>query len=142
MNYIGAELATLTTGPSMTKKSNRARESFADRVTALRQQNALTASDLAKLANVTPAAVWNWEKNGITPRPATVSTLANKLGVTPEFLLTGETATPMQREAQTSVRDADNTMGVFKLQDASLEELISAIEAKGFSVIVRSRSAS
>jgi transcriptional regulator with XRE-family HTH domain len=124
----------------MPKKSNRARESFADRVTALRQQNALTASDLAKLANVTPAAVWNWEKNGITPRPATVTTLANKLGVTPEFLLTGDTATPMSSESQPAVIDAGASIGVFNLKDASLEELISAIEAKGFSVIVRSRS--
>ena len=126
----------------MTKKSNRARGSFADRVTALRQQNALTASDLAKLANVTPAAVWNWEKNGITPRPATVTALANKLGVTPEFLLTGDTTTPRPSESETSVVDVIPSIGGFKLKDASLEELISAIEAKGFSVIVRSRSAS
>lgn len=127
----------------MPKKSNRARESFADRVTALRQQNALTASDLAKLANVTPAAVWNWEKNGTTPRQATVNTLAHKLGVTPEFLLTGDTAMPMPgpRESQIEVRDADASIEMFRLKDASLEELILAIEAKGFSVTVRSRSA-
>jgi hypothetical protein len=71
-----------------------------------------------------------------------VTALANKLGVTPEFLLTGDTATPMASESQTAVVDARPPLGVFKLKDASLEELISAIEAKGFSVIVRSRSAS
>ena len=125
----------------MPKKANRARESFADRVTALRQQNALTASDLAKLANVTPAAVWNWEKNGTTPRQATVNTLAHKLGVTPEFLLTGDTALPVPSESQPDVRNTNASIEIFRLKDASLEELISAIEAKGFSVTIRSRSA-
>jgi transcriptional regulator with XRE-family HTH domain len=109
----------------------RKRDSFASRIAALRQQNALTASDLAKLANVTPAAVWNWEKNGITPRPATIDVLASKLGVTPKFLLTGE-----QNENQSSELPPFHLRNM--LARASLEELVQAIEARGFTVSVQS----
>ena len=111
----------------------RKRESFASRIAALRQQNALTASDLAKLANVTPAAVWNWEKNGITPRPATIDVLASKLGVTPKFLLTGE-----QTENQTPDIPPFHLRNM--LARASLEELVQAIESRGFFVSLQSNS--
>lgn len=107
------------------------RESFASRIAALRLQNALTAADLAKLANVTPAAVWNWEKNGITPRPATIDVLASKLGVTSKFLLTGE-----QNESHPPDLPPFHLRNM--LARASLEELVQAIEARGFVVSVRS----
>lgn len=108
----------------------RKRESFASRIAALRHQNALTASDLAKLANVTPAAVWNWEKNGITPRPATIDVLASKLGVTSRFLLIGEKNDDQPAEVPPfHLRNM--------LARASLEELVQAIEARGFVVSVQ-----
>ncbi len=105
-------------------------ENFASRIAALRRQNALTASDLAKLANVTPAAVWNWEKNGITPRPATIDVLASKLGVTSKFLLTGE-----HNEKQSPDLPPFHLRNM--LARASLEELVQAIEARGFVVSVQ-----
>lgn len=125
-------------GLEMPKTSLKA-GSFADRVVTLREQQSLTATDLAKLANVTPAAVWNWEKNGTTPRAATVNTIASKLGVTPEFLLNGEEtvraiASPRMIELHPSQIDLESL-----LESATLEDLIRGIEAKGFSVTVQSR---
>jgi transcriptional regulator with XRE-family HTH domain len=111
-----------------------ANESFASRIATLRQQNALTASDLAKLADVTPAAVWNWEKNGTTPRQSTLETLASKLGVTSHFLLTGERSPlpPTHSAVNEDPRISD------ALDVASLEDLVRAIEAKGFEVTIKS----
>lgn len=111
-------------------------ENFASRIAALRQRNALTASDLAKLAEVTPAAVWNWEKNGITPRQSTLDTLAEKLGVTSQFLLTGQgDEFPPARSATPRDPRHDEMLAL-----ASLEELVRAIEAKGFDVTIKSIS--
>lgn len=113
--------------------------SFADRVVTLRAQQSLTATDLAKLANVTPAAVWNWEKNGTTPRAATINTIASKLGVTPEFLLNGEdTVRAMSSPGMIDLHPSHMDLSSL-LESATLEELIRSIEAKGFSVTVQSR---
>ncbi len=125
-------------GLEMPKTSLKA-GSFADRVVTLREQQSLTATDLAKLANVTPAAVWNWEKNGTTPRAATINTIANKLGVTPEFLLNGEEvvraiASPRMIELHQPQIDVGSL-----LESATLEDLIRGIEAKGFAVTIQSR---
>lgn len=111
-----------------------ANESFASRIAALRQQNALTASDLAKLADVTPAAVWNWEKNGTTPRQSTLDILASKLGVTSHFLLTGE-GTELPVDPDLTNANLSNNVA---FEAASLEELVRAIEARGFEVTIRS----
>lgn len=111
-----------------------ANEGFASRIAILRQQNALTASDLAKLAEVTPAAVWNWEKNGTTPRQSTLELLASKLGVTSQFLLTGEGSELRAELDPTNESQRSNDA----LEAASLEELVRAIEARGFEVTIRS----
>lgn len=49
----------------------------------------MTASDLAHVLSVTPTAVWNWEKQGVHPRPRALDALAKALGVTTAYLLTG-----------------------------------------------------
>jgi transcriptional regulator with XRE-family HTH domain len=117
----------------MSKISGISQASFANRVKTLREQNSLTASDLAKLAHVSPAAVSNWEKNGTIPRPATVQTIADGLGVSPAFLLTGENdvthAAPEPR-----VEIAKATSSTRALKEATLEELLKAIEDKGFAI--------
>jgi transcriptional regulator with XRE-family HTH domain len=112
--------------------------SFADRVVTLREQQSLTATDLAKLANVTPAAVWNWEKNGITPRAATVNTIASKLGVTPEFLLNGDETVQAISSPRMIEFQPEMDLGSV-LESTGLEDLIRAIEAKGFAVTIQSR---
>ncbi len=116
---------------------SKAKQSFADRLAELRAKNALSPTDLAKLANVSPAAVWQWEKNGTTPRSTTVSMIANKLGVTPDYLLNGsEAAVPVKALTETEVSESGSRRW---LEHASLEELIRAIEAKGFCVSITSR---
>ena len=50
----------------------------------------MTASEFARLVGVTPTAVWNWEKNSITPRRPALEQIAKVLGVSVPFLLTGE----------------------------------------------------
>jgi transcriptional regulator with XRE-family HTH domain len=122
----------------MAKDKQAKTGSFAQRVKILREQKSLTATDLAKLANVTAAAVWNWEKHGRIPRSATVSTLANKLGVSEEYLLTGDRSDniPSVSAIHSVVPNLEHGMSI---RDASLEDLIAAIEAKGFLVSVRSR---
>lgn len=54
----------------------------------------MSASELARLVGVTPTAVWNWEKNGISPRSLILKKIAKVLGVSDEFLLTGREESP------------------------------------------------
>ena len=101
---------------------------FAKRLKAAREARGMSASDLARLAHVTPTAVWNWEKNGVYPRRDTLEQISLHLGVTPEHLRTG-------------VRSAGNDVHTVmtnskKLEDVPLEDLMKAIEAKGFRVSV------
>ena len=60
------------------------------RIAETREARGLIPSQLAKLVGVTPTAVWNWEKNGITPRRPALEQIAKVLGVSPSFLLTGK----------------------------------------------------
>lgn len=65
-------------------------KTISDRIRESREARGLSASGLARLVNVTPTAVWNWEKNGITPRSDALALIARTLGVTAEYLLRGE----------------------------------------------------
>lgn len=67
-----------------------ANETIGDRIQKAREKRGFSASELARLVRVTPTAVWNWEKNGVQPRPEAQSALAKVLGVTTEYLITGE----------------------------------------------------
>ena len=91
----------------------------------------MNVADLAKLVNVSPAAIWHWENKGTIPRRGTFDEIAKVLGVSRSFLQTG-----MQSDAENhrAVRESRMTVG-----DLSLEELIRAIEIKGFEVSIRSR---
>ena len=64
-------------------------ETVAERIKEVREFRRLTASELARRVGVSSTAVWNWEKNSVTPRHPVVEAIANALGVTPEFILTG-----------------------------------------------------
>jgi transcriptional regulator with XRE-family HTH domain len=63
---------------------------MAERIKEAREARGFTASELARLTAVTPTAVWNWESNGVKPRPENLALVAKVLAVTPEFLLTGD----------------------------------------------------
>jgi transcriptional regulator with XRE-family HTH domain len=59
------------------------------RIRALREKRGLTRSQLAREVGVTFAGVFNWEKEGRTPRMDTLTRLAEVLGVTTHYLMTG-----------------------------------------------------
>lgn len=105
---------------------------FSQRLKQTRESRSMSASDLARLVNVTPTAVWNWEKNGVAPRRETLGQIAQVLGVTIEYLRTGAKKSGEDSElvATTSSR----------LDTVPLEDLMRAIEAKGFSVSVSPKS--
>ena len=65
-------------------------KTVSDRIRESREARGLSASDLARLVDVTPTAVWNWEKNGIKPRSDALALIAKTLGVTAEYLMKGE----------------------------------------------------
>ena len=112
-------------------KAAKRRGEFGKRIAALREKNALTASDLARLTNVTPAAVWQWEKNGTQPRRDVIQKIASHLKVSISDL-TGEPA-PVESLPTPGVRGD-------QLGDYPLEDLLKAIESKGFCVTVQRRS--
>lgn len=109
----------------MSKENN----GLGDRIRKIREARAFSQSDLARMTNVTPTAVWNWETNGVVPRAETLLAVAQRLGVTKEYLLTGQSGGP------------EPTTGTSP-EELSLEDLIRAIAAKGFEVSVRPKSAS
>ena len=59
------------------------------RIKGLRVATGLSKSELARMAGVTPTAVWNWEENGIVPRSGAFAMAAIALGVSEAFLRTG-----------------------------------------------------
>jgi transcriptional regulator with XRE-family HTH domain len=65
-------------------------ETISTRIKETRESRGITASEFARLVGVTPTAVWNWEKNSITPRRPALEQIAKVLGVTPDFLLAGK----------------------------------------------------
>lgn len=69
------------------------------RIEEIRKSRGMSKSQLAQLVKVSPTAVWNWEENGVTPRPAMTKTIAKALGVTEAFLLAGQTTAPHLRTA-------------------------------------------
>lgn len=60
------------------------------RIRALRRSKKLTQVQLAKIAGVSSPAVTEWEKDSYLPKAASLEAIANKLGVTTEYILTGK----------------------------------------------------
>ena len=114
------------------KKLNR---EIGQRIRQTREKRSMSASDLARLTEVTPTAVWNWENNGIRPRPDTLATIAQVLGVTKDYLLAGE------RQDSSEIRgNTTATATATAVAEMSLEDLIRAIGAKGFEVTIRPKT--
>src|SRR5580704_1921295 len=82
--------------------ANSSPTEISKRIKETREARGMTASELARLVGVTPTAVWNWEKNSITPRRPALEQIAKALGVSIHFLLTGEGGT-MQVDETRSV---------------------------------------
>jgi transcriptional regulator with XRE-family HTH domain len=86
----------------------------------------MTAVDLAKRVNVTPPAVSHWEHQTKVPKTRRLQAVADALGVSLDTLKGDATSRQPESTWQPST-------------ELNLEQLIRAIEAKGFSVEVRSR---
>jgi transcriptional regulator with XRE-family HTH domain len=86
----------------------------------------MTAVELARRVNVTPPAISHWEHQKIIPRSGKLQSVADALGVSLDILKGDVTSEKPERTGQPS-------------SEPTLEQLIRAIEAKGFSVEVRSR---
>src|ERR1700737_3525522 len=99
---------------------------FGSRLRQLRRDRSMTAVDLAKRVKVTPPAIWHWEHRGRTPKSDRLQAVADALGVSLATLEGNATSDKPEATSQSS-------------GELSLEQLIRAIEAKGFSVDVRSR---
>jgi len=108
----------------MAKGNGKRPSEFGSRLRRLREERSLTATELAKRVDVTPAAIWHWEKKGLVPKPETLKILEKVLGV---GLMSSGIETP--RRPMTN-----------RASDMDLEELIRAIEAKGFAVQIRTAS--
>lgn len=65
-------------------------EIISKRIAETREARGISASEFARLVGVTPTAVWNWEKNSVTPRRPALEQIAKTLGVSVSFLLTGK----------------------------------------------------
>jgi transcriptional regulator with XRE-family HTH domain len=108
---------------------------FGERLKQLRESRSLNVTELAKRLNVSHAAIWHWENRGTKPRSSTVGAIAAALGVPRGFLEIGA-----QSNVEGSSVAAPAALSVPQRAGAlTLEELIRAIEAKGFDVYVRSR---
>jgi transcriptional regulator with XRE-family HTH domain len=106
---------------------------FSGRLRQLREDRSMNVAELAKLIKVSPAAIWHWENKGTMPRRGTVDVIADVLGVTRSFLQTGKQS---NGEIHTTAVRRVRSTG----DELDLEELIRAIEAKGFEVTVRSNA--
>ena len=105
----------------------RAGADFGARLRKLREDRSITLVELAKRVNLTPAAVWHWENRGKVPRSGTLRALSVALGVSPAFF----DISPVPEEPEQATRSATSA--------PSLEDLIRAIEIKGYRVEVSSR---
>lgn len=59
------------------------------RVRDMRIARGMSQAELARQLDVSAAAVWNWEMNGVQPRPAMLARVAGALGTSEDYLLTG-----------------------------------------------------
>jgi transcriptional regulator with XRE-family HTH domain len=83
-----------------------ASKNLGDRILNLRSQRGISQSQLGKILKVSSTAVWNWEQNGVTPRPAMLGKIAKALGVSEAFLLTGHDGTASGRTAAQIIKAA------------------------------------
>lgn len=73
------------------------------RIRALRRSKKLTQAQLAKIAGVSSPAVTEWEKDSYLPKAASLDAIANKLGVTTEYILTGKGSPEAMQKEQSNV---------------------------------------
>ena len=98
------------------------------RIAALRRERGLSQSELAQRIQVSPSALGMYEQGRREPSAETMVALAECLGVTTDFLLTGRVAGPAEADALSSlilsrVTTADRCLEDRKDRPFSREEL-------------------
>ena len=73
------------------------------RIAALRRERGLSQSELAKRIQVSPSALGMYEQGRREPSADTMVALADSLGVTTDFLLTGRVSGPAEADALSSL---------------------------------------
>lgn len=77
--------------------------SIGQRIRALRRSKKLTQVQLAKIAGVSSPAVTEWEKDSYLPKAASLEAIANKFGVTTEYILTGKGDPSVMQKEQSNI---------------------------------------
>lgn len=77
-----------------------AKETIGARIQRIREERGMSASELSRLVEVTPTAVWNWENNGTRPRPDALLRIAKVFGISRDTLVSGSN-TDRQDSART-----------------------------------------
>ena len=98
------------------------------RIAALRRERGLSQSELARRIQVSPSALGMYEQGRREPSADTMVALADALGVTMDFLLTGRVSCPAEADALSSlilsrVTTADRGLEDRKDRPFSREEL-------------------
>lgn len=83
-----------------------ASKNLGERILDLRGQKGMSQTALAERLEVSSTAVWNWEQNGVTPRPAMLKKIAKALDVSESYLLTGVDAPRHGRTAAQIIKAA------------------------------------
>ena len=71
------------------------------RISALRRQQGLSQAELASRLGISPSAMGMYEQGRREPAADTLVALSRELGVTTDFLLTGEVTARLDEEAYT-----------------------------------------
>ena len=98
------------------------------RIAALRRERGLSQSELARRIQVSPSALGMYEQGRREPSADTMVALADSLGVTTDFLLTGRVASPTEADALSAlilsrVTTADRRLEERENRPFSREEL-------------------
>ena len=83
---------------------------ISQRIFSLLEQKGLTQKMLAESIGVSAAAVSEWRKKGTTPSAEKISAIAEFLGVSVEYILTGQTSSnSLKNENNTDILIAGNS---------------------------------
>lgn len=107
-----------------------AAKTLGDRIIELRGLRGINQSKLAGLLGVSGTAVWNWEQNGVQPRPAMLAKIAKALGTSQSYLLTGNDATSPSRTAAQIIRAAAEEIAALNGVDANQVQISWRIDAQ------------
>lgn len=109
-------------------------ETINDRIRTSRDKKGWNQSDLARAIGVTPQTVQQWENGKTSPRNKKIDALAQALGVSADWLLTGRDMTP-------SLPDATNDEEGLSPREKIIIELIRDLTSDQQTDVVRSLEA-